>query len=128
MTEATRSLANDWWFDTKPDMPEKRKACIKKLKDGPPVNSKRHWRVMVDDRTGLKFSKFFESKNGMVEPTLEQWMRWHHAGTKVNRVRMDNAGENKRLEARANSADWKELVVSFEYTPRDTPQHNHLAE
>jgi hypothetical protein len=39
----------------------------------------------------------------------------------------DNAGENRSLQKRANSADWK-LNIKFEFTPRDTPQHNHLAE
>ena len=32
----------------------------------------------------------------------------------------DNAGENKKLEKRCGSADWK-LDVKFEYTARDTP-------
>jgi len=40
---------------------------------------------------------------------------------------MDNAGENKLLEQRGKSKDWQfDWVV--EYTPRDTPQHNHMAE
>ena len=42
-------------------------------------------------------------------------------------IRCDNAGENKALQARANSAAWK-LGIDFEYTSRDTPQQNHLAE
>jgi hypothetical protein len=45
----------------------------------------------------------------------------------VKYVRCDNAGENRSLQKRANSADWK-LNIKFEFTPRDTPQHNHLAE
>ena len=40
---------------------------------------------------------------------------------------MDNAGENKLLEQRSGSADWK-LGLKYEFTARDTPQQNHLAE
>ena len=40
---------------------------------------------------------------------------------------MDNAGENKLFEQRVRSKDWQ-LGIQMEYTPRDMPQHNHLAE
>jgi hypothetical protein len=34
--------------------------------------TKPHWRIMVDERSTLKFSNFFETKNGsMIEPTCE---------------------------------------------------------
>ena len=36
-------------------------------------------------------------------------------------------GENIKLQARSQSADWK-LNITYEYTARDTPQQNHLAE
>ena len=41
---------------------------------------------MVDERTGLKFSKFFKSKKAMVEPTLEQWNKWKQNGQIVKYV------------------------------------------
>jgi hypothetical protein len=37
--------------------------------------TKPHWRIMVDKRSTLKLSNFFETKNGMVEPTCEQLHR-----------------------------------------------------
>ena len=40
---------------------------------------------------------------------------------------MDNAGENLKLEARMNGANWK-LDIEPEYTAVNTPQQNHLAE
>jgi hypothetical protein len=40
---------------------------------------------------------------------------------------MDNAGENKLLQQRAESKDWK-LNIQYEYTACDMPQQNHLAE
>ena len=38
---------------------------------GPPVQLKRHWRIMVDERTKLKFTKLFSINNGIIEPNLE---------------------------------------------------------
>ncbi len=42
-------------------------------------------------------------------------------------MRQDNAGENKKLEKRLQSADWK-LPVKMEYTAANTPQQNALVE
>jgi len=89
--------------------------------------TKPNWRIIVDERTGLKFSDFYATKNGMVEPTCEQFNRWKQANKPVKHVRCDNAGENKLLQQRCNSKDWK-LDIDFEYTARNTPQQNHLAE
>jgi len=102
-------------------------ASIKGQINGPKVNSKRHWRMMVDERTGMKFSSFYRTKDGMIEPTLEQWNKWKQNGLVVKKVRCNNAGENKKLQERAGSKDWK-LNIEFEYTARDTPQQNHLVE
>eukprot|EP00957_Ditylum_brightwellii_P197981 15083134-Ditylum_brightwellii.AAC.1 len=72
-------------------------------------------------------TKFYKTKSGMVEPTLEQFHKWQQQNILVKFVRCDNAGENKSLEKRAKSSDWK-FDITFEYTARDTPQQNHLAE
>jgi hypothetical protein len=42
-------------------------------------------------------------------------------------LRMDHAGENKLLQQRCESKDWQ-FVINYEYTGRDTPQHNHMAD
>jgi hypothetical protein len=91
------------------------------------LTTKPYWRIMVDEATQLKFSDFFETKNGMIEPTCEKLYQWQQTNKAVKFIRMDNGGENKGLESRANSADWK-LNIKFEYTGRETPQRNHLAE
>jgi hypothetical protein len=82
---------------------------------------------MVDERTQLNFSDFFDTKNGMVEETCEQLHRWKESGRGAKIIRLDNAGENKLLQQRSQSADWK-LNITYEFTVRDTPQQNHLAE
>jgi hypothetical protein len=101
-------------------------ATIKEIKDGPKV-SKKNWRIMVDERTGLKFSDFYDTKDGMVEPTCENLSKWMKAGKPVKFLRLDDAGENKKLQKRVQSKDWK-LDIEFEYTARNTPQQNHRAE
>ena len=101
-------------------------ATVKKRKGQPRVN-RLNWHIMVDEWTQLKFSDFYTTKNGMVEPTCEQFYRWKQSGNPVKYVRLDNAGENKLLKKRCQSKDWK-LKIEFEFTARDTPQQNSLAE
>ena len=86
-----------------------------------------NWRIMVDEATQLKFSAFFPTKAAMVEPKCKQLSRWQAAGFPVQYLRMDNAGENKALEKAMNGKDWK-LNITPEYTARNSPQQNHLAE
>eukprot|EP00957_Ditylum_brightwellii_P095323 7260999-Ditylum_brightwellii.AAC.1 len=60
----------------------------------------------------MKWTEFYESNTGYMEP----------AG-----VKCDNAGKSKLLEKRCNNAGWK-FNINLEYTARDTPQQNSLAE
>ena len=89
--------------------------------------NKSNWRIMVDEKTQLKFSNFFETKSGMVEPTCEQFSKWIKDGFPLRYVRLDDGGENIKLQSRCQSESWK-LNLVFEFTGRDTPQRNHLAE
>jgi hypothetical protein len=82
---------------------------------------------MVDERTGTKFSDFFETRKDMIEPTCAQLNRWKDNGHEVKYIRLDNAGDNVTLQKRTDSSAWK-LGIDFEYTARSTPQQNHLAE
>ena len=89
--------------------------------------SKPHWNMLVFAKTRLKASRFYKAKNDIVEPTCEMLDAWKKQGHAIDTIRCDNAGENKSVEKRAASADWK-LGLNFEYTARDTPQQNSLAE
>ena len=75
----------------------------------------------------LKFVHFFETKDGMVEPTCKLISRWKRSGHAVDIVWLDNAGENVLLQNWVNSAMWQ-LGINFEFTAHDTPQQNSLAE
>jgi hypothetical protein len=88
---------------------------------------KPNWQIIVDEQTQLKCSNFFETKNGMVEPTCEQFQLWKDAGKEVYYIHMDNAGKNKALQQQCESAHWK-FNIKFEYTVAMTLQQNHLAE
>ena len=95
-------------------------------KDDPNI-PKKNMCMKVIEKTGLKLAHFYDTKNGMIEPTCELLKRFEQQGMKIDVIRCDNAGENKSLQNRTNSSDWK-LNIAFEFTARDTPQQNHLAE
>jgi hypothetical protein len=44
---------------------------------------KPYWRIIIDETTQMKFSDFFETKIGMVEPTCEIFNQWKKEGHKV---------------------------------------------
>ena len=88
-------------------------SSIKAPKDLKVNVTKPYWRLMVDERTRMKWSAFFEHKNDMIEPRCEIFNRWKQAGQPVQYVRCDNAGENLGLENRLKSSDWK-LAMDFE--------------
>ena len=91
--------------------------------------SQKWWEIMVDENTGKKWSSFSRTKNEMVETTCEFFNLLKSRDIPVLKVRLDPAGENHALEKRAQTADWAGLQpIIFEFTSRDTPQHNALAE
>jgi hypothetical protein len=76
----------------------------------------------------MKFSLFCETKDGMVIPTLDhQLVRWNKSGMHVKYIRLDNAGENIKLQKISDSKD-HQMNIQFEFTARNTPQQNHLSE
>jgi hypothetical protein len=86
---------------------------VKKLKNGPNVTTP-NLQIMVNKRTGMKFSDFYETKDGMIEPTCVQWNHWKDEGLAVKFVCLDNAGENNKLKECSKSANWK-LDMKFEF-------------
>ena len=63
----------------------------------------------------------------MVEPTCEQFHKWQQSNIGITLLRLDNAGENKLLQTRCASKDWK-MNFEFEFIARDNPQQNSLTE
>jgi hypothetical protein len=88
---------------------------------------KRYWRILVDEASQFKISDFFETKNAMIEPTCEKLFNLKEENKTVKYIRCDDGGENQGLKNRSHSIDWK-LPIKFDFTVRDTPQRNYLAE
>jgi hypothetical protein len=82
---------------------------------------------VIDEEIQLKVSSFYKSKDAMLEPLCERMNRWKESGCAITNMCLDNAGENKLLKKRSDSKDWK-LRIKFEFTARDTPQQNSIAE
>jgi hypothetical protein len=91
-------------------------------------NPRPNWRLIVDERTGMPFSSFHSSKNGMVELLCELLNKWKNARKGISRLRCDNAGENKLLERRLASSEWKMNEIAMEYTAAATLQQNSVVE
>ena len=90
---------------------------------------KKHWKIIVDEKTGKKWSEFSETKIGMVEPTCEWLNKMKTRKIPVKVIRLDPGGENVKLEKRCSTQEWQNIQpIEFEFTSRDTPQHNSLAE
>ena len=87
---------------------------------------KKWWKIMVDQATGKKWSKSTDTKSGMVESTCEWMYKRKERGMAIKVIRLNPAGDNVKLEIRSKSADWK-LATEYEFTSRETPQHNNLA-
>jgi hypothetical protein len=79
---------------------------------------------MVDESTNLKISHFYAKKDRMCEPTCELIKNLKDMEIEIKILRMDNAGEEKLLQQRYEIKDWQ-FAMKYEYTGRDTPQHNH---
>ena len=91
--------------------------------------NKKYWKIIVNEKTGKKWSEFSETKNGMVEPTCEWLNKMKTRKIPVKVIRLDPGGENVKLEKRCSSQEWQNIQpIEFEFTSRDTPQHNSLAE
>ena len=90
--------------------------------------NKPHWRIIIDERTLMKFSEFFVTKNGMVKLTCKLLQEQKDIGKPVTHLRMDNAGENIKLMDRCKSLSWKLGIRKFELTAQNTPQQNALTE
>ncbi len=83
--------------------------------------SSKIWDLTVDELTGIPFTGIYNNKNEFVESACQRIQAQTARGYPVLIMRQDNARENKKLEKRLQSADWK-LPVKMDYTAEHTPQ------
>ena len=83
--------------------------------DGSDFELKKKWcKIMVDQATGEKWSKFTDTKSGMVEPTCKWMHRMKEKGMTIKVVQLDSAGEMSILkhELRVQTGNWKQSLSS----------------
>ena len=84
---------------------------------------KRHWAMVVDDFTRMKWCRFLKQKSDLKDFVVPLVQNMKEKGHKVKFVRLDNAGENQVLVGRL-----KTLGVEPEWTAPDSPQQNGVVE
>jgi hypothetical protein len=78
---------------------------------------------------GKEMERLHRNKSDMVERTCKRLHKLKTRGMPVRYVRLDPAGKNQKLAKHTGSIDWAILQpIDFEFTSRDTPHHNSLAE
>jgi hypothetical protein len=102
-------------------------ASVRVSQDGFKMN-KPHLKMIVEGATQIKFPSFLVSKGDQVEETCQLLHALKLKGFPVSKIRCDNAGENVKLEAALHGHRWKMTDVEMEYTARDSPQQNSIAE
>jgi hypothetical protein len=102
-------------------------ASVRKSPEGFAM-SKPNMRMLVEGRTQYKMVAFLESKDDQVQITCKDLHSFKERGMPVRYVRCDNAGENKSLEKALHGSEWKMTGTEMEYTARNTPQQNSVAE
>jgi transposase InsO family protein len=92
----------------------------------PSFGKSKFWLLVMDDCTGVCWSKFMKKKSDQVDYLLELLLdlKAKHNKT-VKLIRCDNAGENKSLQ---KLCEKEGLGIQFEYTAPGTPQLNGRVE
>ena len=87
------------------------------------VGGSKYMAMIVDDHTRFKWAFFLKAKSHLTSTVESLLNELKATGKKVEFIRMDGAGENKTLAARA-----KELGITIEMVAPNTPQQNGVAE
>jgi hypothetical protein len=81
------------------------------------------WLMIQDEFTGYIWSHFLKNKSDLPDVVIK-WIHLTHKKdkVKVQKIRCDNAGENKSLQKQIEED--KELDIKFEFTAPYTPEMN----
>ena len=73
------------------------------MRKGKKVTSeKKNWIIIVESFIGMKLSDLYDTKNGIIESTCEQYKKWKQNGHPVKFVRSNNTGKITKPEKAAN--------------------------
>ena len=88
-----------------------------------------YWLAVMDDATSMKWSHILKEKSEVPDRIMQFARKMADRGTPIKYIRLDDAGENKRLaELCAESKEASLRQIDFEFTARDNPQHNGRVE
>ena len=62
--------------------------------NGVKERNRKHWKLVMDEYTGKKWSEFSETKSGMVKPTCKWLNKMKDRGIPIKCIHMDPGGEN----------------------------------
>ncbi len=89
----------------------------------------RVWLCVVDDATGFVWNRMLKAKSEAPKKIQQMIRKLHDRKTPVKYVRLDNAGELRKLAKECEESKEQYLrEVKFEFTGRDTPQRNGKVE
>ena len=83
------------------------------------------WGLIVDDCTDKAWTVLLKKKSELPRKVVNLIKNLKALGMTVKYIRCDNAGENESIE---KLCEQEGLNVTFEYTPRDSPQYNGRVE
>jgi len=87
---------------------------------------RKFWILAVDDKTDYCWSYFVKSKSELPEKIISLIKSLEAKnGVKVEKIRLDDAGENVKLKERCEKEG---LGVTFEFTSPNSPQYNGKVE
>ena len=90
---------------------------------------RKFWLLIVDEATNNCWSYFLKNKGQAAEKVVEfikdLKSKENIEVKEMQKIRMDNAGENKKIPEAIRNAN---LNVKFEFTAPHTPQHNGVVE
>jgi hypothetical protein len=86
-----------------------------------------NFQLIVNSFTCMELTESHAKKSDMPDASCWLFQALKEQGLTVQRLRMDNSGENKDFAAQLKSKEWQH-PVKIEFTARDTSQQNSLVE
>jgi hypothetical protein len=109
-------------METKSETPEERVFLDISYAQCNTMGGSMFWLMMVDDATGMAWSRMLKRKSDTTEVVMSFLRRMKARGTPVKYICCDNSGENKDLMNKGSES--QDLTdVEFEFTARDSPPY-----
>ena len=91
----------------------------------PSGGDREYWCLVVDEVTAMTWNYFLRTKTELASQITQLIRKLQGKKLSIRYIRCDNGGENMQLE---QECEKEKMNIKFEYTPRETPQHNGVVE